>query len=64
MGLLRVVKATFHAKRLTATSSQEKALPSVRLVGERPTMTFLLLKVSGLHCKAVLFTSLKTHGGS
>lgn len=25
-------------------------------------MTFLLLKVSGLHCKAVLFISLKTHG--
>lgn len=41
MGLLRVVKATFHAKRLTATSSQEKALPSVRLVGERP-FAFLL----------------------
>lgn len=36
MSLLRAGKATLRAKRYTAASSQEKALPSVRLVGERP----------------------------
>lgn len=44
MSLLRVGKATFRAKRLTAAISQEKALPSVRLVGERPLPFAFLLK--------------------